>query len=708
MKKQILLFIILLSFATWGKNKTVTNPSIGVLLYTYDTSQNEIFFYINIKNTGEETLTNIYVTDESTSPGIQFFFSPIVSLEPGEEIEFLNASKIGDCYDESQIMVHATTSSNNEITDLSADPYDLINGVLGSYYNDMITSTTYSGQDYGYQQGTYNDLNNNGIIDVGDVIDYIYDINLDIPANGSIYDNNSIVDNTDFFGTSFTTTGIHYITQAEIDLGYVYNSSYFTSDNCNGGGNFQDESVCSCPNPFGANIITQLTSLFPNKISGKVTFDANHDNCTTGINFPNRRVYTSDGTFTYATYTDVIGNYQILIPNSGSYTTSALINLNPNFSSNPASVMTTSSGSGVNYTTTDFCISSATNYTDLEITMFNINEAIPGNSATYRIYFYNNGSTSLNGSIVLTYDNGKLSLVGATPVQNNATANTITWNYTDLLPFETRYITLSMNVAIPPTVNTNDLLPFSVTGLPITGDNLPANNSLSWNQTVRSSFDPNDKTVIQGSTISLPEASNDLTYVTRFQNTGTANASTVVIKETIDPKLDWDTFEPVASSHPCSIQIRNGNDLTYTFSNIDLAYEAANEPASHGWMVYKIKPKSNVIVGDSMISSSDIYFDYNSPVLTNFVSTEITALATTNFMNNNIAIYPNPTSNSLSIKTDKPLDAIYEISDSNGKSLLNGSINNIIPINVSQLQNGLYFLTIKTTQGKTIYKFIKN
>lgn len=711
MKQKLLLTILLITSISWG-NPSTTNPLIGITVAGFTGGGGQFFYSINIKNTGEETLTNIFVTD-FIGGGTFYSFGTIPTLAPGEEVLNLQAFRISpdECFDQCQLKVHATTIADTEITDLSSDPnyYD-INNLPGNYYNDYLTYTQYFNFIIGSQDGIYNDLNNNSIVDVGDAVNYTYFIN-NPPQTGEIVDNNAIVTNPTIInnGVPYVSGGIHYLTQADVDLGYVYNSSsILTFEPCSIGGPFQDVSFCACPNPTNANIVTQLTSLLPNQISGSVKFNTNNDNCATGSAFTDKRVTTTDGTYTYATYTNANGNYHILIPNTGSYTTNATTSLSNNFSSNPATVVTASSGSGVDYNNTNFCVGSATNYTDLNVNMFNVNQAIPGNIATYIITYRNNGSTALSGSIQLTYDNGKLSLANASPIQNSSTANTLTWNYTNLLPFETRYINLYMNVGIPPTVTTSDLLAFTVNATPIAGDNVPANNTMTWNQPVRSSFDPNDKTVIEGSSISIAQATNYLTYVTRFQNTGNANATTVVIKETLDSKLDWDTFEPIASSHVSNIQIKNGNELTYTFSNIDLAYESANEPASHGWMAYRIKPKNNVVVGDIMASNSNIYFDYNLPILTNTVSTTVSGLSTNDFVRSKFTVYPNPASNYLIIKTELNTEAQYEIIDINGKLLLNNTIESMNPISINMLQSGFYFLNIKTDQGKATYKFIKN
>ena len=717
--KQALLYLFLLTFTlVFSKTpptKKVINPAIGVQMTGYYMNPNMVQYTVKIKNIGEETLTNIYATDPLQTPFFTFF-TPIASMAPGEEIINLYVYKtaVSPCFDSSQILVHATTLLGDEITDLSSDIYGFDNnGLSGSYYNDIVNQTQGFIQSLNTaQDGIYEDTNNNAIIDVGDVINYTYSIYdfSGIPfISCEIFDDNAVVTNPNFtFINNYSTIGIHYLTQADIDLGYVYNSSYVLApESCQGIYGFQDQSYCnSCPNPVGANIITKLTSLLPNKISGSVKFNANND-CTTAFNFPNRRVATSYGPNEYVTYTNYLGNYALLIPNTGSYTTTATSNLSANFSSTPDSIVTNSSGENIDYNTTQFCISSSTNYSDLRVNLFNVNQAIPGFAATYRLYYQNLGSTNLNGTIVLNYDSSKLSSLNATPTEDVATVNTLTWNYTNLLPFETRYIELSSLVLPPPAVASGDINTLTLTGNPIATDSNPANNTFVLNQTVFSSFDPNDKSVLEGPTITASQATGYLNYVTRFQNTGTANATTVVVKEMLDPDLDWSTFEPIDASHPYTIQIRNGNDLTYTFSNIALPHESANEPASHGWLAYRIKPKSTFALGDIVNSNSNIYFDFNPPILTNTVHTQLVVLATSDFIKSNFVVYPNPAHDFINIENKNNLDASYEITDGNGKLLQKSAVENSRTIDISKFQDGFYFLTLKAKYGKSTYKFIK-
>jgi hypothetical protein len=713
MKKNVLLPILFLFISVISLAKPVekptANPAIGLIMTSQFYFNGQVNFQFHIKNYGEETLTNIYVTNvDPNNPYINISnnliggATAIASLAPGEEdLVTFYGSRFALCFDQSQAKVYATTASNTEITDLS-DDY--------SYYENDFTISAYFSNEFGSQDGIYQDLNSNNIIDVGDSINYTYAVFSNEPGTITIYDNNAVIANSTGFG-SFQTTGVHYLTNQDIALGYVYNISYFNNNtSCFPGIEFPffDNSNCGgCPNPNNANIITKLTSLLPNSISGNVKFNANNNNCATGVNYPNRRVTTTSGAYSYSSYSDGSGNYSILIPNSGTYNTSANENLNANLTSNPSSVSVVSSGENNNYNNTNFCISSTTNYANLSVALIPTNQARPGFVSNYRVEYRNNGSTSLNGSIVLTYENGKMTFGSASPVANSSTANTLTWNYTNLLPFQTRFVNLTFNVAQPPTVNTGDVLAFTLVGNPIAGDAVPTDNTFTMSQPVFSSFDPNDKTVLEGASITLAQASRYLHYVTRFQNTGTANATTVVLKETLDPKLDWATFEPLDSSHTYNIQIQNGNQLTVTYSNINLAYSSANEPASHGYFAYRIKPKSTVVVGDSFSSFAQIYFDYNPAIQTNTVTTTINTLSTDDFEKNDFTIYPNPANNFITIRSEMEMEATFEISDLNGKTLLNGKVLNNNEIDISKFQSGFYLMTINSEFKKQTFKIIK-
>src|SRR6185436_13012980 len=108
-----------------------------------------------------------------------------------------------------------------------------------------------------------------------------------------------------------------------------------------------------------------------------------------------------------------------------------------------------------------------------------------------------------------------------------------------------------------------------------------------------------------------------------FQNTGNDTAFNISVHDTLDSKLDWASIEMVTASHPYRLSITNGNQMNWKFDNILLVDSIHNEPKSHGYIVYRIKPKPTVQINDVIANSASIYFDFNSPVQTNTQLTTI-------------------------------------------------------------------------------------
>jgi hypothetical protein len=135
------------------------------------------------------------------------------------------------------------------------------------------------------------------------------------------------------------------------------------------------------------------------------------------------------------------------------------------------------------------------------------------------------------------------------------------------------------------------------------------------------SFDPNDK---QGFPIgALAEhyilPNQDLEYLIRFQNTGTDTAFRVVLRDTLNVWLDPMSVELGASSHAVRYDLLPGAVMKFTFDNILLPDSNINEAASHGFIKFRVKQKTNVPLGTIISNWAGIYFDFNAPVITNTV-----------------------------------------------------------------------------------------
>lgn len=443
-----------------------------------------------------------------------------------------------------------------------------------------------------------------------------------------------------------------------------------------------------------------------NKIMGTVKLDLNHNGCDAAdIPMPNVKVVTqTSNNNTYSTFTSSNGYYQIYVEEPGNYTTSVATTLPSYFTVSPNSQNTNFVGIN-NVQAINFCVEDNQTVNDLDIAIYPYTEQRPGFTGSYVIVYHNKGTTQLSGNVKLQFDAAKLSFTSSSPAVTSQTTNELTYNFTNMNPFETRMVKVTFQTFAPPIVNLGDDLIFTGTINPIADDATPADNIFQLHNTVIGSFDPNDINVLEGESILVDEIDNYLHYVIRFQNTGTASAINVTVTNTLDEDLDWDTLQIDGISHNNYITIRNGNQMTFDFKSIYLPYSLANEPGSHGFICYKIKPKNNAVSGDLFHNDAQIYFDYNSAIHTNTVVTEVLSpLSNHDFGNNNKAsLFPNPTNGKIYIFTNFDIKslAVYNMS---GQKI--AGIQNNIEIDLSGYSGGMYFIKIEDTTGKTIIKKI--
>jgi len=202
---------------------------------------------------------------------------------------------------------------------------------------------------------------------------------------------------------------------------------------------------------------------------------------------------------------------------------------------------------------------------------------------------------------------------------------------------------------------------------------------------------------LEGDEIMISEIDGYLNYVIRFQNTGTAEAINVRVENILDDHLDWNTLQLLSYSHSNRVEIRNGNQVAFIFNGIYLPDSTLNEPESHGFIAYKIKPKNNIQVGDFISNTAEIYFDFNEAVITNTVTTEIVEPVSVDENNVlNFSVYPIPTSGILRISTEVDIFQI-EIYDRLGQLMLSNFGKK--EIDLSRLSKGFYFCKIKDGDG---------
>ncbi len=195
----------------------------------------------------------------------------------------------------------------------------------------------------------------------------------------------------------------------------------------------------------------------------------------------------------------------------------------------------------------------------------------------------------------------------------SVSGNTVTWSIPD---FGNVNFFSDFNIIVQTDTHAapGSIVCFTLIVNPIAGDNNPANNSLTHCFPVVNSYDPNDKQVYPLNDIDSTQ--KELTYTIRFQNTGTAVAQHIYIDDTLDSDLGPSTFQLLAYSHEPLVQIWE-NFVRFNFPNINLPDSTTDEPASHGYVQFKVKLKENLTAGTQIQNTAYIYFDFNPPVVTN-------------------------------------------------------------------------------------------
>lgn len=445
-----------------------------------------------------------------------------------------------------------------------------------------------------------------------------------------------------------------------------------------------------------------------NTISGVVHYDSNFDGCThTDPTFNGIRIGISDGLTSGATFSTISGSYFFFVQEPNITLTPSFEN--PSYFTVSPSPITLNFGTNNNTTQTqNFCMERNGIHNDLEVILIPTSSARPGFDATYKIIYKNKGTDTQSGTINFTYEDSILQLVSANPNVSSQGTDSLNWTFTNLLPFESREITMIVNVNSPtdtPAVNGGHVLNYTAT---ITGatDETPNDNSSTLNQTVVNSFDPNDKTCIEGTTITPSMVGQYVHYVIRFENTGSTNAENIVVKDMIDTtKFDIASLIPQSSSHPFITRITNTNKVEFIFENINLPFDDAN---NDGYVAFKIKTKPTLVVGNTFSNNASIYFDYNFPIVTNTYSTTVQALNNQDFEFSSVfSLSPVPVKDWLTITTKETVTMTsISIYNTLGQ-LIQVNTNPNETIDVSGLQSGSYFIKIISDKGSSSSKFIK-
>ncbi|MBP6390622.1 MAG: DUF11 domain-containing protein [Flavobacteriales bacterium] len=244
----------------------------------------------------------------------------------------------------------------------------------------------------------------------------------------------------------------------------------------------------------------------------------------------------------------------------------------------------------------------------------NAERARPG--FTHQAYgVINNGSLLTTGPITATMTIApEITYVSADPAPQSVTGQTISWQLPALGPNSLQILTVELTTPPDPLL-IGTSIPYTFSFTQDSSETSLANNTSTIDRTIVGAYDPNTKEVVPSPYYHIANDSI-LEYTIHFQNTGNAEATTVVLRDTLPEALDVQTFRLGAMSHTCTYSLTAEGIVTFTFDNINLPDSNSNEAGSHGLVSFRIKPDLPLTLGQEITNRADIYFDFNPAIRT--------------------------------------------------------------------------------------------
>lgn len=283
--------------------------------------------------------------------------------------------------------------------------------------------------------------------------------------------------------------------------------------------------------------------------------------------------------------------------------------------STPDSIVANVSSLDTNLYNMDFGIFPVPNIVDLRVVASDYHPTVLATSYPIKLDYYNLGTDTNDVEIKFILDS-VLNYTGSSVTPTSISGDTLTWNIDTLHYFNEGSLIIYTSVPNDLLILTDSVVNYaSITSL--IADTVPYDNFDTLISIIVGPVDPNDKTSIPTTCFYEPfvQTNQSIEYKIRFQNTGTSPAVNVYIVDTLSSLLDPSTIQIIASSHDCYTIYEDGV-LKFFFDNINLTDSGANYDASCGFVRFLIQPVNNILHGDVIGNSAEIYFDFNPPVYT--------------------------------------------------------------------------------------------
>lgn len=244
-----------------------------------------------------------------------------------------------------------------------------------------------------------------------------------------------------------------------------------------------------------------------------------------------------------------------------------------------------------------------------------------GESTAHHLSVTNLGTSRPSMVVSYTFDT-LFQFVGSTPPTDSLVGYTGYWHVDDLSWFQPALITcglispLADSVALDPeAMNTLSAMVLDSLGMGV------GTIETTLPLYLGCAYDPNDKHVDPqgyGDAGAILLSTAELTYRIRFQNTGTATAQNVMIRDRISEHLDPSTLHLIGWSHvPSAMLIENDGELVVSFDNIQLPDSSSDFLGSMGYITYRVAVRPGAAHATEILNEAEIYFDNEEGVTTN-------------------------------------------------------------------------------------------
>ena len=336
-------------------------------------------------------------------------------------------------------------------------------------------------------------------------------------------------------------------------------------------------------------------------------------------------------------YTDENGAYSITLP-LGEYTFAQINSGNwvNDCGGSPQSHTVDVKNFNTTFTGYNFPNQTSGNCTNVDLTVSGATTALRvGFNSLLAFTITNNGVADATGVEVAVDMGGEVIPQGATVPWASSTGSVYNWELGDILIGES--VTIYVSTEVDATATVGETVNFAIDAIPNEADCDVSDNTFRESALLVGAIDPNDILVTPEGAIPSSEI---LYYKIRFQNVGNHEVKRVVINDRLPEELDINTLELGSASDTYRFRIEDDRTLIWEFENINLPDSISNEPESHGFVTFRIRPKAGLANGTRINNLADIYFDFNEPITTNTVTNIIDDKAPDS--SGQLKIFPNP------------------------------------------------------------------